>query len=290
MSDAAPRTAFVLAGGGSLGAVEVGMLEALVEAGVRADLVVGASAGALNGAFFAGRPDATGVRALRAIWQGLRARDVFPFSPLGSLLGVFAVRDHIVDPGPLRRLLEKHLRIHALEDAVLPLHVVATDVLTGSQVVLSRGPAIPAVLASAAIPGVFPPVHIGDAHLFDGGIASNTPIAAALELGAERIIVLPTGFSCQMKRPPPSALAMALHGVNLIIARQLVVDIERFTDRTQIRVIPPLCPLATQPFDFSFAATLIERASATTRDWLHRGGLDHADIPHELPPHAHDVI
>ena len=98
MSTASPRTAFVLAGGGSLGAVEVGMLEALVEARVRADLVVGSSAGAVNGAFFAGRPDAEGVRALGAIWKGLRARDVFPFSPLGSLLGVFALRDHLVDP------------------------------------------------------------------------------------------------------------------------------------------------------------------------------------------------
>ncbi len=290
MSPSAPRTAFVLAGGGSLGAVEVGMLEALVEADVRADLVVGSSAGALNGAFFAGRPDAAGVRALGEIWRSLRARDVFPFSPLGSLLGVLAVRDHIVDPGPLRRLLEKHLRFRALEDAVVPLHVVATDVLKGTQVVLSRGPVVPAVLASAAIPGVFPPVRIGHEHLFDGGIASNTPIAAALELGAERIIVLPTGFSCEMIRPPPSALAMALHGVNLIIARQLVVDIERFSDRTQIRVIPPLCPLATQPFDFSYASTLIERAAATTRDWLARGGLDRSGTPYELPPHAHDLI
>jgi len=290
MSASTPRTAFVLAGGGSLGAVEVGMLEALVAAGVGADLIVGASSGALNGAYFAGRPDATGVRALREIWVGLRARDVFPFSPFGSLLGVLALRDHIVDPAPLRRLLEKHLSFRALEDAPLPLHVVATDVLTGRQVVLSNGPVVPAVLASAAIPGVFPPVRIGREHLFDGGIASNTPIAAALELGAERIIVLPTGFSCEMKRPPPSALAMALHGVNLIIARQLVVDIERFTDRTQIRVIPPLCPLAIQPFDFSYASTLIERAAATTRDWLARGGLDRTGVPHELPPHAHDVI
>ncbi|MEX2206500.1 MAG: patatin-like phospholipase family protein [Myxococcota bacterium] len=290
MSASAPRTAFVLAGGGSLGAVEVGMLEALVEFGLRPDLIVGSSAGALNGAFFAGRPDAAGVRALREIWQSLRARDVFPFSPLGSLLGVLAVRDHIVDPGPLRRLLEKHLRFREIEAAQLPLHVVATDLLTGGQVVLSHGPVVPAVLASAAIPGVFPPVRIGHAHLFDGGIASNTPIAAAIELGAERVIVLPTGYSCEMKRPPPSALAMALHGVNLIIARQLVIDIERFTDRTQIRVIPPLCPLAIQPFDFSYAATLIERAAATTRDWLARGGLERPDIPHELPVHAHDVI
>ena len=290
MSGTAPRTAFVLAGGGSLGAVEVGMLEALVEAGVRADLVVGASAGALNGAFFAGRPDAEGVRALREIWLSIRARHVFPFSPVGSLLGVLALRDHIVDPGPLRRLLETHLAYRLLEDAPLPMHVVATDLLSGRQVLLSRGPTVLSVLASAAIPGVFPPVRLGGAHLFDGGIASNTPIAAALELGAERVIVLPTGFSCEMKRPPPSALAMALHGVNLIIARQLVVDIERFADRTQIRVVPPLCPLRVQPFDFSAARELIGRARDGTRDWLRGGGLERGGVPHELPPHAHDVI
>lgn len=290
MSASAPRTAFVLAGGGSLGAVEVGMLEALVEADVRADLVVGASVGAVNAAYFAGRPDVAGVRTLSEIWRRLRGRDVFPFSPLGGLLGVLSMRDHLVDPGPLRRLLERHLEHEALEQAEVPLHVVATDVLTGLEVVISRGPAVPAVLASAAIPGVFPAVQIGGQYLFDGGVASNTPIAAALELGAERIIVLPTGYTCEMKSPPSSALAMALHGLNLMIARQLVVDVARFADRTQIRVIPPLCPLAIQPFDFSDADEMIARASATTRQWLQRGGLDRLGVPNELPPHTHVVI
>ncbi len=290
MGDTVPRTAFVLAGGGSLGAVEVGMLEALVAAGVTADFVVGSSAGALNGAFYAGRPDAAGVRALRTIWEGLRARDVFPFSPLGSLLGAIAVRDHLVDSGPLREILKRHLPYRKLEDATVPVHVVATNVLTGGQVVLSRGPAIPAVLASAAIPGVFPPVKIDGASLFDGGIASNTPIAAAIDLGAERVIVLPTGYSCEMRRPPGSALAMALHGLNLMIARQLVVDIVRFMDHTQIRVVPPLCPLETQPFDFSDAHVLIDRAAKSTREWLRGGGLGHGGVPHELPPHTHEII
>jgi NTE family protein len=83
---------------------------------------------------------------------------------------------------------------------------------------------------------------------------------------------------------------MALHGLNLMIAHQLVVDVERFSDRTQIRVVPPLCPLATQPFDFSDAGTLIERAASTTRDWLRRGGLEHGGVPYELPPHRHEII
>jgi NTE family protein len=287
---AAPRTGFVLAGGGSLGAVEVGMLRALVEAGVRADFVVGASAGAINAAFYAGKPTREGIDELATIWQGLRARDVFPFSPVGSLLGVLALRDHIVEPGPLRRLIERHLPYRELEKAELPIHVVATDVRSGRIAVLSSGPAAPALLASAAIPGVFPPVKAGGEVLFDGGIASNTPIATALELGAERVVVLPTGYSCEMKRPPTSALAMALHGLNLMIARQLVTDVERFQDRTQIRVVPPLCPLAVQAFDFSSARELIERSAKTTRDWLARGGLERGGIPHELPAHTHEVI
>jgi NTE family protein len=290
MTGALPRTAFVLAGGGSLGAVEVGMLDALVAAGVKADFIVGSSAGAVNAAFFAGRPDAAGVADLRAIWESLRARDVFPFSPLGGLLGALALRDHMIDPRPLERLVGRHLPYYRLEHARIPVHVVATNVLTGKETLLSDGPALPAVMASAAIPGLFPPVQINGLYLMDGSVAANTPISAAIELGAERIVVLPTGYSCEMREPPRSALAMALHGINVMVAHQLVVDVERFMDRTEIRVVPPLCPVATQPFEFGEAVALIARAANTTRAWLARGGLDHKGIPYELPPHTHDVI
>jgi len=290
MSGGAPRTAFVLAGGGSLGAVEVGMLLALAERGVRADLVVGSSAGAVNATYFAGRPSVEGVRALRAIWKGLRARDVFPFSPVGGLLGALSLRDHLVDPGPFRRLVAENMPYRLLEQAQIPVHVVATNVLTGREALLSKGPSVQAVLASAAIPGIFPPVSLDGTPYFDGSVAANTPVAAAVELGAERIVVLPTGYSCEMRSAPGSAIGMALHGVNILVARQLVVDVERLMDRTQIRVIPPLCPLSTHPFDFSNAAELIDRAAAATRAWLDRGGLDHSGIPSELPPHTHEVI
>jgi NTE family protein len=290
MSGAAPRTAFVLAGGGSLGAVEVGMLLALAEAGVRPDFIVGSSAGAVNASFFAGRPNVAGARALRAIWLGLRARDVFPFSPVGGLLGALSLRDHMIDPGPFRRLISDHIPYRLLEEAEVPVHVVATNVLTGREALLSKGLAVPAVMASSAIPGVFPPVKIAGTYYFDGSVASNTPLAAARELGAERIVVLPTGYSCEMKKLPQGALAMALHGVNILVARQLVVDVERFMDTTQIRVVPPLCPVSTQPFDFSNAAELVDRAAASTRAWLARGGMEHTGIPYELPPHEHEVI
>ena len=168
------RTAFVLAGGGSLGAVEVGMLETLVAEGISADLIVGASVGALNGAYFAARPDREGVRSLGQIWRGLHRRDVFPFTPFGSLLSFFSLRNYLVDPTPLRRLIKRHLPIRDLSDTVIPFHVVATNVLTGDEVVVSSGPVVDAVLASTAIPGVFPPVKLAGRYLSDGGIANNT--------------------------------------------------------------------------------------------------------------------
>jgi len=290
MSPAAPRTAFVLAGGGSLGAVEVGMLEALTDAGVRPDLIVGSSAGAVNASFFAGRPNREGVRALAEIWLGLRVRDVFPISPFGGLLGALSLSNHMVDPGPFERLVSRNIPYVHLEEAEIPVHVVATNVLTGREALLSKGPAVPAVMASAAIPGIFPPVKIDRTWYFDGSVASNTPVAAALELGAERIVILPTGYSCEMASLPKSAIAMALHGINILVARQTVVDVERFMDQAKIRVVPPLCPVRTQAFDFSEARELMTRAARTTRAWLDRGGLDHTGIPYELPPHSHEVI
>ena len=283
----ASKTAFVLAGGGSLGAVEVGMLETLMAQGITADLVVGASVGAINGAYFAARPDAEGVRSLRQIWRGLHRRQVFPFAPLGSLLSFFSLRNYLVDPTPLRRLLERHLPYRDLTESAIPFHVVATNILTGSEVVLSSGPAIEAVLASAAIPGVFPPVELEGRYLADAGIANNTPISVAVKLGADRVIVLPTGFSCDVEKPPASSMAMALHGLCLLIARQLIVDIELFADAVALRVVPPLCPLETTPMDFSKASDLIDRAAESTRDWLESGGLDRKAVPDHMRPHTH---
>ena len=282
-----PRTAFVLAGGGSLGAVEVGMLQALVERGIAADLVVGASVGAINGAYFAGRPDCAGVESLGAIWRGLRRGDVFPIGLVGGFLGLIGMRSHLLAPDRLRALLERNLPVARLEDAKIPCHVVATDVLTGEEACLSSGSAVEAVLASAAIPAVFPPVRIADRQLSDGALASNTPLPAALALGAERLIVLPTGFSCSIERPPRSALGMALHAVNLMVARQLVVDVERFCSLAEIVVVPPLCPLNVTSADFTHNGELIDRAAENTRRWLDSGGLSVREVPGPLRPHAH---
>jgi NTE family protein len=277
-------TAFVLAGGGSIGAVQVGMLRELLAHGVKPDLVVGSSVGAINGAYLAGDPSLEGVRRLEAIWRGLQRRDVFPIT-WRSMLAAIARRGSLVDPGALRQLLEAHLPFRNLEQAPLPLHVVATDILGGALVKLSRGAAVDAVLASCAIPGAFPPVRVGEHHLVDGAVASNTPIRVALELGATRMIVLPSGYACALDAPPHGAIATALHAITLMIAHQLVTDLERCGGQAEIVTVPPLCPLAVSPYDFSHAGELIERTAEQTRRWLQRGGLEKRRIPGALRPH-----
>ncbi|RKP46440.1 patatin-like phospholipase family protein [Trinickia fusca] len=282
-------TAFVFAGGGSLGAIEVGMLRELLERGERPGCVVGASAGAINAAYFAGRPDGDGVAMLEALWCKIRRQDIMPLSMLGLLATILRSRPHLVEANALRRLLETHLSYERIEQATLPLHIVATDVLAGDEVVLAAGPVVNAVLASAAIPGVFPPVRIDGVDLVDGGVANNTPISVAVALGATRIIVLPAGFACALHAPPRSAVAQALHALTLVIARQLVRDLEFYSTRAQIYVVPPLCPLDVSPYDYTQCAELIERAAQKTRAWLGDGGLDRALIPGELREHAHSA-
>lgn len=281
------KTAFVLAGGGSFGAVQVGMLRELVKHGIVPDLVVGSSVGAINGAYFAGAPTLEGVAQLEAIWRGLRRRDLFPFT-WRSVIGLFTRRDYLLNSHGLRALLEQRLPYRNLEDAVISVHVVATDVLDGGTVKLSAGPAADAVLASCAIPAAFPPVRIGERQLMDGGVASNTPISVAVELGAERLIVLPTGFACTLESPPRGAIANALHGITLMVAHQLVMELERYRGQAEIITVPPLCPLAVSPYDFSHAGELIEQAAAQTRRWLERRGLGKHRIPGALRPHSHD--
>jgi NTE family protein len=287
MDSVAHKTAFVLAGGGSLGAVEVGMLKALAAVGMRPDLVVGASAGAINGAHFAGDPSAGGVARLEQVWRTIARRDVMPLG-LRDLIRIALRREYMVDPSGLRRLLERHLGYRRIEDAVLPMHVVATDRALGTEVVISSGPLVDAVLASTAIPGVFPPVRIDGRELIDGGVANNTPISTAIRLGARRVVVLPTGFACALKRVPATAIGQALHALSLLVARQLVHDIERYARDAALHVVPPLCPVHSSPYDYSACAQLIERAAASTHEWIERGGLERPEgVPHQMVAHSH---
>jgi NTE family protein len=282
----APTTAFVFAGGGSFGAVQVGMLRSLVAHGLGADMVVGSSVGAMNGAYYAGTPSAEGVDRLVQIWLGLRRRDVFPIA-WRTLIGLPLKRDFLVGSEGLRRLVETHLPFRDLQDAKIPLHIVATNILSGEAVVLSEGSAAAAILASTAIPAAFAPVHHAGSYLADGAITSCTPVRVAVEKGANRLIVLQTGYACARQSPPSGAIASALHALTLLISRQVTHELESLNESIDYHVVPPLCPLVGSPYDFSHTGELIERASASTDAWISAGGLKQRTIPHEMLPHAH---
>lgn len=288
---AAVRTAFVLSGGGSLGAVQVGMLQALVEAGLMPDFVVGTSVGALNGAAFADDPTPAGMERLADLWRSLRRQDVFPLTLLAGLKALLLKRDHLVEPGALLSIVRGILHARRIEQTRIALHVTATDVLSGAEVVLSMGDLDTALMASTAIPVVFPHVEIDGRYLVDGGVGDNTPINTAVGLGATRIIVLPTGMSCGLREPPRDMAALALHIMSLQSMRQLDRDTERYAQRADITVVPPLCPLDVSVFDFSQTAALIDRTARQTRQWLADGGLAqrgrlHVPLAHHHHAHA----
>jgi NTE family protein len=154
-------TAFVLSGGGSLGAIQVGGLTALADA--------------VNGGWAASGFDPAATHALADVWRGLSRGQVFPTNPMVGLLGALGRRRNLVSDSGLRRLLHRNVRSARVEDSPIPLRVVPTDVLSGRDILLSRGDAVEAILASAAIPGVLPPVRIDGRELIDCGIVNNTP-------------------------------------------------------------------------------------------------------------------
>jgi NTE family protein len=262
-----PKTAFVLSGGSSLGAIQVGMIQALMEAGVRPDFLIGTSVGAINAAWLASQPDMQGALKLAEIWNGLRRQDVFPLNPWAGARGLFGRTNHVISNAGLRCILEKNLSIERLEDGVVPVYVITADLKTGRAVVLSSGPAIPALLASSAIPGVFPPVTIGRRQLVDGGVANHTPIAAAIELGATRVVVLPIGYPW-VRNQPTNALGMALHALARFVEQRLEAEALAYRHAADILMLPTEDSLAVSPADFSRTQDLIKLAYRSSRRYL----------------------
>ncbi|WP_235577837.1 patatin-like phospholipase family protein [Rhodanobacter sp. Root561] len=202
--------------------------------------------------------------------------------------GLFGRRGYLVDPRGLRHLLERNLPYRLFEEAEVPVHIVASDLVSSREVVLSEGCLIDAVLASTAIPGLFPPVRIGPHLLVDGGVANNAPLSVAVALGAKRVIVLPTGFACALDSAPRGAIPRAMHALTMMVAGQLTRDAEHWShSHIELRIVPSLCPLATSPYDYSSADRLIARAYEATSNWLEAGGLECEDIPGQLYAHRH---
>jgi NTE family protein len=266
------RVAFVLSGGGSLGAAQVGMLQALIEAGIKPDMLVGTSVGAVNAAWIGAWPDAAGAQKLAEIWRGLRREEVFPLGWTAAM-GLLGRGKHLISNGGLTSILERHLPYRRIEQALVPVHIVAAELTSGRAAVLSNGEIIPALLASCAIPGVFPPVTIGRRELVDGGVANHTPISAAVELGAQEIYVLPIGYPW-LHQTPTNALGMALQALARLVEQRLEQEVAMYARTAEIHVVPATEPIAVSPADFSHTGELIVRGYSSAARLIEALGRD----------------
>jgi NTE family protein len=191
------ETAFVLGGGGVLGAHEIGMLRALSEAGIRPDVVVGTSVGAINGAFVAADPEGAAAK-LGQMWQGEALGLAFSETLWGRAVRLARSGTHLHSIEPLRQLLDDTLPGDDFADLELPFHCVAASIERASPRWFSSGPIVPAVLASCAVPGLLPPVEVDGEHYFDGGLVHSIPVGRAVALGARTVYVLQVG---RIERP-----------------------------------------------------------------------------------------
>jgi NTE family protein len=253
-----PRTAFVLSGGGNQGVAQVGMLRALLEHGIVPDVVVGTSAGALNGAAVAYAPNLTGVAQLAAVWEQLRAEHVFPGGRIHRAWNVVRRGTHLFESTGLAAVIHHSTPARSFSDLEVPLRVIATDLDTGEEVVLCRGPLKPALLASSALPGVFPIVHHDGRRLVDGGVVNNVPLWHALSGPIDRVYVLNvSGWAGERAERSPLDVVMT----SFTHARSQRFELELRSLPPDVEVIVlPRPPDPRDLFDFSGAAELMEAA------------------------------
>ena len=248
----AARTAFVLGGGGGpLGAHEVGMLQALAERGIVPDLVLGTSVGAINGAAFAADPTAAGVERLAAMWTEMQAGDVFSGSLLGRVATLARTRTHLHGNESLRALLGGALGDRRIEDLALPFQCVAASIERAGEHWFTEGPVVDAVLASASVPGVLPPVAIGGEHFVDGGIVNSIPVNRAVELGATRIYVLHVGRLDRPLEPPRWPWEVGLVAFEIARRHRVVGDLAALPPGIEAHVLPTGWPEPPRYADLS---------------------------------------
>jgi NTE family protein len=185
-----PGEVFVLSGGGSLGAAQVGALQALSEAGVVPDAVVGCSVGAINAAYVAISPTADRLVALERVWRSMSRREVFPSGRLTIARRLATRSSYLYSPEGMRALLAAAVQIEDLSQTAIPCHVVTTDLLSGEPTWWTSGDPVDVLAATACLPGLFPPVMLDGRPHVDGGVSCPVPTQRALDLGASRVWVL----------------------------------------------------------------------------------------------------
>ncbi len=265
-------TAFVLGGGGLLGAAEVGMLQALTEEGVVPDLVLGTSVGALNGAAIAAAPTAGAVGRLTDLWSALGTEGVFASSVLGQVRTLARSRTYLHANTRLRALLEEQSPGQLIEDLAVPFQCVAVSIETARERWFDKGPVSDAVLASCAVPGLLPPVLIDGEHYLDGGLVDSLPLGRAVRLGARRIFVLHVGRIERPLQAPKWPWEVGLIAFEVARRHRFVTDLASVPPGVLVHVLPAGdegTPLATLRYrDSRSVRTRIERAHDATARYL----------------------
>jgi NTE family protein len=255
-------TAFVLSGGGNQGVAQVGMLRALLERGIVPDVVVGTSAGALNGSAFATDPSTAMLDRLEHVWLGLTGERVFPGNAFRRAWNILRRDDHLIANDGLRDVIRLSGTARRFADLQIPLRVVAADLLTGEEVVLTSGPLEPALLGSSALPGIFPPIRHGGRLLADGAIVNLVPISHALAGPIDRIFVLDVSDPIT-ERAIRSPLDVVIRAFAISRDQRFDLELQHVPDEVEVVVLPP--PDDDRDFfDFSGGKELIDEAYALT--------------------------
>lgn len=250
------KTALVLGGGGSLGAVEAGFIRRLMELDVRFDLMVGTSVGALNAAHVAFHDD-TSHDCLSDIWLGLAGKRLYSRNPLTAAVGLWRSRLSLFGNKFLRELIAAHLKEDAFEAARVPLFITATDICSGQRRVFSEGSIAQAILASTAIPGIFPPVEVDGRMYVDGGVTSGGDIAVAIENGATTVVYIDLRPMGQV-RCPRNMLELVTRSFEILADDRAACAVEHRSYPADIVHIQP--GLTGARGDFSDAARLLSES------------------------------
>ncbi|MCU1463218.1 MAG: Patatin [Acidimicrobiales bacterium] len=261
------RTVFVLGGGGNLGAVQVGMLRAVIERGVVPDLLLGSSVGALNAAAVAADASLDGVESLDKAWRAINGDDLMP----GHLSGLWqlARKSRSVHHNDgLRRLIDRAIPFEQFEDAPVPFQVVATSLRTGREQWFARGRIVEPILASAALPGVFPPVEIDGELFIDGGVVDNVPMTRAATLGATRMYVFHVGNFDRPRPDPKRPIDVLLQAFSISRNYRFLAEMQDPPEGVEMICLPAVDPGSLRRNDFARSAQLIDRAYANASAFL----------------------
>lgn len=265
-------TAFVLGGGGVLGTTQVGMLKALAEKGIRPDIVVGTSIGAINGAFLAADPSLAGVERLAEVWREVGRAGVFVNRPVRQVARAARQLTHLLSHTPLRRIIDDYLPVDDFEELEIPFQCVAACIETAHSEWFTEGPIARAVLASCSVPGLFPPLDIDGRHFFDGGLVHSIPVGRALRLDARTIYVLQVGRVEQPLAPPTKPWEVATVAFEIARRHRFVEEMASVPDEVELHLLPsgaPDSPNMSIAYGRQTKMTeRMEQAYAATLDYL----------------------